>query len=239
MAWRMDVDRTVRSPMFDFLVDDVPKTFRDRDGRTMATGYRFTGVIPQDLAARQKDKKKLCDAFNIIGFMCVSSKFRGIIESLEPGVHQFFPIALQAIDGARYPDEYFIFNPCAVVDAYLGWASERWPEQNVGKPPFRPYFTGLLEATLSVPEIGDRHLWVGGFQGLNNVHISDDLHKRLEKAKIRYLWCRHFNESDAIWRPEEQMPQVMRWIEADPAHIREMIEKRPDWVRRHRPNWLQ
>lgn len=232
------VQMNVRSPKFDFVrASNEPAFIRD-DGRGFLIGYRFCGTVLPNLTARQTDQKKLCDAFHIIGMICVSLKVRDIIESLEPNAHQFFSIALEAKDGTPHPVEYYIFNPCAVIDAYLDVAdAPHWSERMGDRLPYRK---GLEDVTLSSQEIAGRHIWVGGFQGRDDIFISDVLHKKFEKAKVRYLWCRHLpKESDAAWHPEEQMPQVMRWLEADPARIHELIETRPDWVRRHRPDWLQ
>ena len=132
MAWLTVVQRNVRSPKFDFVLPPNEPAFKRDDGRGFLIGCRFSGTILPNLTARQKDTKKLCDAFHIIGMICVSLKVRDIIESLEPNAHQFFPIALEAKDGTLHPVEYYIFNPCAVIDAYLDVAdAPHWSERMV------------------------------------------------------------------------------------------------------------
>lgn len=223
--------------MFSFVAPDGPRLFVDSGGRTMERGYRFTGEPPTGLSARQNDTKKLFDVFNIAGFMCVSLRVKEMIEALGQGAHQFFSIRLLAKNGHAYAEDYYIFNPCDVVDAYLGVADVAgWMEPEGTR---EPYISGFLNGTVSAPEIGGRHVWVGGFLGRSQLHVSDTLNKTLGEAKVRYLTSRPLDESDAIWRPDEQMPKVMRWLDEDPARIRDLTEKRPDWVRRHRPQWLQ
>ena len=238
MAWIVRVDHHSRSPIFKFVLGaDDPRPFPPHAGREFEQGYRYAGTPVSGLLARKDNDKKLCDAFHIIGHICISAKVKGIIDSLEPGLHQFFPIALEQKDGTPYQDDYFILNVCSIVDAYMNLASASWSFLNQGEPPFRPYIS-YSEGTVSAPEIARYHLWVGGFTGYRRLHISDELETRLRKAKIRYLWTTRLEETDAVWRPDEQMPQAMRWLEADRANITEMIETRPDWVRRHRPQWL-
>ncbi|MBB5048213.1 hypothetical protein HNR60_002975 [Rhodopseudomonas rhenobacensis] len=237
MAWMMTVEMHVRSPKFDFDELDRLKLFKDRSGRTMERGIRFDGVPPVNLTARQQDTKKFCDAFHIIGFICVSEKFREIIEGFEPNAHQFFPITLEAKDGTRHAGpQYYIFNPCAVIDAYLDVGNAPgWPElRNL----HRPYRAGYEDVALSSQEIAGRHVWMGGFLGAGNLFVSDALHAKLVKEKIRYLWFRPLKERDAPWNAEAEMPMVLAWLEADPARVQDLINRRPDWVRKHRADWM-
>lgn len=75
--------------------------------------------------------------------------------------------------------------------------------------------------------------------GERDLYVSSALKRRLFKEKVRYLWPLELEERDIDWRPEEQMPLAMKWLEADPQRIRDLAQTRPDWVRRHRPEWLQ
>jgi len=103
----------------------------------------------------------------------------------------------------------------------------------------RPYIGAAPNATVSSQEIGGSHVWVGDFMGPHTVHISDALYGRFIQEKVRYLWCEPQKFVDVPWRPEEQMPRVMQWLEADPARIRDLLDTRPEWVSRHRPGWLK
>jgi hypothetical protein len=104
MAWLMDVSHRPSSPMFDFdhgpKVGPVPATFPEVNGRCFKFGLRYEGTPISPLSATQASAKvkrstKLCDAFNIIGYRCFSDKLKLIIEGIEPGLHQFFPIQLR------------------------------------------------------------------------------------------------------------------------------------------------
>lgn len=236
MASMATVERTVRSPQYDFVGAKFSELFKDRGGRALEHGVRFDGAPPESLIARQEDTKKLCDAFYIIGFICVSFRLRELIESFEPNKHQFFPITLEAKNGTPYTDKYFIFNPCTIMDAYLDVADSKWQElPNL----MRPYRKGFEPVTLSSQEIAGQHVWMGGFMGSNDLFVSDALRKRIEKERMRYFWFQPLTERDVPWKPEVEMPQVLAWLEADPMRFQELIRKRPEWVRKHRPDWLQ
>ena len=244
MAWLMDVNSTPRSPIFTFDYRGTPSqsNFPEVNGRRFQFGVRYEGLPYSPFVATQIKHKNFCDAFNIIGYRCFSDKVRQIIEEFEPGLHQFFPVELQAKDRTPYTDKYFIFNACTTIDAVLDSAhligpnEPRWHTKSDGSPRF---WMGPFLRAFSSREIGDRHIWTGGFMGARSLYVSNALKRRLDKEKVRYLTFRELEERDVDWRPEEQMRLVMRWLEADPLRMRNMVETQPDWVRRHRPQWMQ
>jgi hypothetical protein len=119
-------------PMFDFVSE--PKNMALIG---LSVGYpidagRFATV------ARQQKNKKIHDVFPLPGVNAVSERFKEIVESYEPGVHQFFPVELFDKAGDRVPTNYYIFNCTVCVDAVLVEHSEvRWSQRRV--EPYDPF----------------------------------------------------------------------------------------------------
>ena len=58
-------------------------------------------------------------SYVIGGYPCVSERLRNIIESLEPGIHQLFPVDMLDADGSTREPRRYILNVCNVADAVI------------------------------------------------------------------------------------------------------------------------
>jgi len=89
------------------------------------------------------------------GFLCVSPRFKDVIERLEPSVHQFFP--LEIVNKAREPiAEHWLWVVCNLIDSVDRAHSNmrfingrRWTADGVENP----------KLVFSSSQIGDYHFW--------------------------------------------------------------------------------
>ena len=58
-------------------------------------------------------------SFVVGGVPCLSTHARDLIESLEPQVHQFFPVDMFDLNGAICEPRRYILNVCQLVDAII------------------------------------------------------------------------------------------------------------------------
>jgi hypothetical protein len=58
-------------------------------------------------------------SFVIGGTPCLSSEVRDMIETLEPGVHQFLPVEIYGVDGNIREPRRYLLNICQLVDAIV------------------------------------------------------------------------------------------------------------------------
>jgi len=124
---------------------------------------------------------------------CVSQSVHDCIESIEPNVHQFFPIALlkskmQAFDGA-----YFIMNICKMLDSLI---FEKTSLRLSNREPVYVFEGSRRQIlrTIKGSMVENRHLWrekkyphdYGAKKKYpHDLYLSDDLHKLFQKKKFK------------------------------------------------------
>ena len=250
MAWKIGINYVSAQPDFEIGADeDGAKPWGFGWGALgWGAGHSLIGR-PVPKRATQTDSKKLVDIFPLPGFVCVGERFRAIVESFEPGVHEFYPIELRSRKGVLYEEPYFLINVCQSFDAILVKGIDlEWGRMAAvgleGMPYPRRLVTGAKPPLpISKPTIAGRHLWLDYWVfGRNGIMVSDQLRTALMDAKIRRLmlkepWATRFVEIDTPFDYREQVPQIVDWMEANrPA---EMLERHRNWVKAYMPNWLQ
>ena len=145
--------------------DEVQLTAPETEHKyTIGHGYR---VVP-DRAPRKalwqvrKAEYAITDIASIFGQTVVSEKFRQLVESLEPDVHQFIPVDIYDKPGGAVSSRRYWLNVCRRKDCvdpvrskfewvtdYSGvtgfWDDEAHPDSKL---------------VFSKEKIGDMHLWV-------------------------------------------------------------------------------
>lgn len=159
-------------------------------------GQRFeTHEIKGDFLLHSAHKA-LADVFSVVGQWGCSAEFRAEVETLEPGVHQFFPISIRRplrskkpilrLDGREARDgDFFLFNGLQIVDALI-------PERCTG-PGVRQYDSGLFgfnpredDLCVSRELVGERHIWHGKKHGVGaHFFVSDALMERFRAAGLK------------------------------------------------------
>ena len=136
-------------------------------------------------------KRKLGDVVRGFGSFLVPDRFRDILEELEPGVHQFFPIALEWKDGTSAGERYW-FNPCHRLDSVDREATEVAFD---GIWEFRPYKNERF--CFSKKKLGNRHVWIDKFVPNDLIFVSDLFKNRLVEAGITGIdFDKHYEEVD-------------------------------------------
>ncbi|WP_284164506.1 DUF1629 domain-containing protein [Frigidibacter sp. SD6-1] len=195
-------------PQFEF--DERPKTM---------PFFGFSGGVWIDPArmptsASQENKSAMTDVFPLPGLNGVSTRFKAIVERLEPNKHQFFPLKLRRKNGEPIEGGWFIFNACEKFDAilvkYMKQEKVKWVRRFNGKPGLhcdvRP---NML--TFSRPEMAGRHFWITDNLSAPNLIMSNEAAKVMKAERIRNFYMTEQQESDDPWIPEENIGPVLDW----------------------------
>jgi hypothetical protein len=124
--------------------------------------------------------------------LAVDESLKGIIEKLEPGKHQFFPIKIMVTNKEALPTLYFTILIGQYLDSFLPAKSR--PEVLTSQV-FETYSTPyrLVDDTkasisgiaVSKPAIGNAHLWRERFINPEFLFLSDVLQSEITKAGLR------------------------------------------------------
>ncbi|AXS39483.1 DUF1629 domain-containing protein [Breoghania sp. L-A4] len=207
MACWIKLDFNSREPIFEF--EDEPK---DKFRFGLSLGLP---VGPRRLPTRfreTKGKKTLPDIFAMPGLNAVSSRFRDLVEEFEPGVHQFFPLELYYKNGERVEEEYFIFNCTVSFDSLLVKQSEvTWLKLDEPAECPRVNVRWRLKKVLSRPTIAGRHVWCGFRIRAAGIFVSDELHSRMKKMKLKYFRADPCEEVEGPWVAEDNIQPTLDW----------------------------
>ena len=142
----------------------------------------MVGASYNSLASLIKTKDRL---------LAVDQKFKDIVESLEPGVHQFWPIQITMPKGRAYPEQYYGLVIGQFFDSFLqkqspdecwrmfgNYEAARFTAADTTKS-----IVGQLAMNASV--FGSAHLWREKMLKRPNIFFSDTLQHRLSEAGLR------------------------------------------------------
>ncbi len=140
------------------------------------------------------DRASLPGFFGISTALTVAGKFRDIVEGLEPGIHQFFPVAVLRRTGEAFPGQFHLVNVLQKADAIIVEKSEAmWRRREVRLPDGRVVESKILsigpspELTLDRTVIAGRHLWRGDQHARDHIFFSDALMERVQRAGLKKL----------------------------------------------------
>jgi len=119
--------------------------------------------------------------------LAVDEALRDLIEELEPGVHQFWPIKITLPKGDPYPEQYFGLRIGQFLDSFRPGESDdgAWRERNGWyrvQFPKKQYYAGLA---LSRQAIAASHLWREKILQRPGIFFSDTLQSEIKKAGLR------------------------------------------------------
>lgn len=199
MVYVVSLAYSPREPKFDF--DDEPPGCPLLG---ISAGHPIEDLARFPTSATQRNDKPMCDVFSLPGMNWVSARFRDLVETFEPGVHQFVPIVLKAPDGTPHPGAWYMFNCTQSFDAVLAaesstrlpWRGAKTVDIWNGLP--WASIGSMVEKTFtfSRPKVGGRHLWVGQFIGEGDLLVSGAFGRAVKTAKIKYLDMREELDSD-------------------------------------------
>ncbi len=185
------------------------KKFREEIGTISGGRPPLTPIEPHEIPQAFRTKSSYSNLASLIslrGFLAVDQQLKEIIERLEPGVHQFFPIQITMPRERAYPKPYYLlvigqflegFRPeqsAPDVHGLRCWRRMDWSD-NVFGIDFDS--TCCPQLAFSRSAIGGAHLWRERRALMNNILISDALQAEIAAAKLR-IW-KH-------WRVKEVLP---------------------------------
>lgn len=166
------------------------------DGLPITKGYTFNSGRPVDgthmptrLKRRGPKHQPVLDVDGGYGgALLVSDAFKSLLEELEPGVHQFFPMTIE--QGGKVLGNVYLFVICNRLDTI---DRERTvPSPPPGRP-YRPHRDGTDNLVFSRQAIGDHHAWIDKF--VRGTCISNEFFDGVERAGLRGLKYKRYGEA--------------------------------------------
>lgn len=152
----------------------VEREFLAKGNTAMEHGYRVVGTeVPKKLL--WDGGSKAVPELILKNCIAVSSRFRDLVERFEPGVHQFFPVAIyKERDGAPVAD-YFWINVCNRIDSVHDNATTYQKKLDYeGRPFWSRVGRNDAKLVFSREKIGPMHLWVDpNIIGPNHFYVSN------------------------------------------------------------------
>lgn len=206
MAWRIEFSAKRAVPHFEFL--NVPERYPlfEISKNEPVDASR----MPAQARLRFAWSKPIPDIFPTPGLNAVNQRFRDLVETFEPRVHQFFPLKLFALDGSSLDGNYYIFNCAVGIDAIIHTTAEpKWTTDATGMPIL---YTGMeKQFELSRQVIGDHHLWCGKSVSKLELFVSDAFYEAIKRNKITGLDAVYRKELDVPWVAEKELAPLLLW----------------------------
>lgn len=152
----------------------------------------------------ESDHKTVADFVPIDARLAMCSEARALIEALEPGLHQFFPVEIvrkhgkrpiYRTDGRVLDEPYYLFNVQAMLDAVC---IERSEVKVVPRTDGRPSTVYPLPANYNIvlfrSAVDGHHVWRGHYQLFDYLFFSDTLVCQFKSKKLRQLDFHHLAE---------------------------------------------
>jgi hypothetical protein len=198
---------------------------------SLGMGFAFD---PGDWAGRYPVRADLENDIKLDGFsfcgntVIVGQAAKDVIESLEPGLHQFLPIDVFARDGSLVPGPWYNLRFGQSIGAILSWESGfdgEWWLSHKGRP-----LTGLPAGSrtlvFSGPAVSGKHLWCNlGVHGPASIFISEVLKSHFDRLGYPSLYLTQYPAVDLPWDPELELKPVLDWLEQNPDQVHGRFDK--------------
>jgi hypothetical protein len=116
--------------------------------------------------------------------LAVDDVLKSVIDQLEPGVHQFYPIEIKMPRGILYPKQYYTLVIGQYFDAFS--VDDSKPEsisRHASGAIYKPFPSNGLAVRKAV--FGNAHLWRDRSFGEELTCFSDELKVEIDKAGLR------------------------------------------------------
>jgi len=138
-----------------------------------------------------KTEKSLASLIKLSnGLLAVDDPLKAIIEDLNPGVHQFWPLEIKMPKGKVYPTQYHALVVRRYLDSFTPKQSEPHSWRQMGRGSHYmvvryPKKKEIMGLALAEEKIGSSHLWRERFLSAPEIFFSDLLKKRIDEAGLR------------------------------------------------------
>ncbi len=189
----------VQRELYDDILDEggagygyfAHKKFVHEIGTTFSPSYPKLNVIRRHEAPQTfdtvKSYKNLGSYITLNSFIAaVDEGLKAAIETLEPDVHQFFPLEIRMPKGKVYPVPFFTlvvgqyFDSFSLADCKKGSAHE--PHPNFYR--INDTKKGMAGVALRKSVFGNAHLWRERGLRTDLTCFSDELHDEIAKAEL-------------------------------------------------------
>jgi hypothetical protein len=193
LAWY--VHTSFGLPEFEWV--DSSSTFEPLPGATQAWPIQIRSSVRVDplpdlvaVSVREPSTKVLPDFLTVAGKYVASTRFKSIVEALEPGMHQFIPIKVRTGSDPSEVSTYWIVNVLTVINAVLP-SDEVARLRELGKIPSREESKrslGPLYVFIDRSLVAGSHLWRTDYISINtDLYFSEELMRQIEEAGLEGL----------------------------------------------------
>ena len=171
-----------------------------KPGRSRRSTPYEAGEVPPE-AFFEGQARTIPDFVPINGFIAVCPEVRNVIESLEPGRHQFVPVRIRRrrgdkpifrLDGRVLADEpYYLFHVITFLDSIWVERSNVYIDGPTNLIRTRP---GNYEIVLHKEIIAGHHVWREGRMATPALLFSDELMALLNARRFKKLDAYHLKE---------------------------------------------
>jgi hypothetical protein len=141
-----------------------------------------------DFAKVDSGHKSVPDLFMVESSLAVSEALKNLIETYEPGVHQFHKIILLKKNKTPFDGNFYLFNITTLVDAIIYEKSSIKREKNPYNTPGREYrydYARVNEVrVLNKKLIEGKHVW-GDLSVSLDIYFSDEFAQEYIKNKFK------------------------------------------------------
>jgi hypothetical protein len=193
VAWL--VDGTSLDPRWDpefGWVGDAAVVAEVRAGREIPTD--IPSLVLQK-ARRSRKKSPVPDFFRPAAVWVVCDAFKAMVDALEPGRNQFFPVVLLDKAGNKLPLRYHLMNvtqqddilDLEKSDVEASWLDVRASSGEVKKIQYWHFDRRPQRLFTRSSQVGAKHLWRGDQHFGQYLFFSEELMARVKKARLRKL----------------------------------------------------
>jgi hypothetical protein len=151
-------------------------------------GYAIRGDHLLTRVQKNGPKREVPDV-EYIRLLFVSDKFKDIVESFEPGIHQFFPVDVYWEDGEFASKKYF-FNVCTRIDSL---DRERTTMQFIGYM-WKSVEGGDNQLVFNTEAIGNARIWCDKYFHAS-LMIADQVAVAVKSAGLTGVSMRHCDQT--------------------------------------------
>ena len=152
----------------------------------------FGPLAEQEMVHEFRTEKGIKEiaAFSMIRnqLFIVHQDLKNLIEALEPGLHQFWPMKISMPRGKTYPEPYFGLRIGQFLDSFRPDASD--PSSIEHMKTYHRVVSDTKQRTrglsLDAAAIGSAHLWRERHLSKPNVFISDELQAKAAAAGLQF-----------------------------------------------------
>ncbi|MGH1330268.1 MAG: imm11 family protein [Paracoccaceae bacterium] len=144
--------------------------------------------LPTKFAIKFENSKEFGSLIELTDrLLAVDEPLRAVIEDLEPGVHQFWPIEIAQADGSVLPKQYYGMRIRQYKDSFLPEQSApaSFTDEGSGCHVFSFTLKHCKALKVSSEAIGGAHLWKERKLRSPRVFLSDTLVERIRDAGLR------------------------------------------------------